>query len=77
MSDGAKKNKGLILCTDNFSWQEVVLLMNILKIKFDINSKIYLEKNKPRIYISQLELVRIKDFLKPYFISHFYYKLHL
>ena len=35
--DGAKRNKGLTLCTDNFSLQEVVLLINIFIINFNIN----------------------------------------
>lgn len=54
-----------------------LLLMNILKIKYDINTKVYLEKGKPRIYIHNLELIRIRPFLKPYFITFFIYKLHL
>lgn len=45
MGDGSKRNKGLILCTDNFTLQEVVLLVNILIIKFEINPTIQKEKN--------------------------------
>lgn len=40
MGDGAKLNKGLILCTDSFTVQELITLMNVLKIKYDINSTI-------------------------------------
>jgi len=40
MGDGAKLNKGLILCTDSFTIQEVITLMNVLKIKYDIDSTI-------------------------------------
>jgi hypothetical protein len=29
MGDGARRNKGIILCTDRFTLQEVVLLINI------------------------------------------------
>ena len=29
MGDGAKKNKGITLCTDNFTLQEVTMLINI------------------------------------------------
>jgi len=38
MGDGAKNNKGLVLCTDSFTIQEVVKLMNVLKIKFNIHN---------------------------------------
>ena len=37
MGDGSKRAKGIVLCTDNFSLQEVILLANILNFKFDIN----------------------------------------
>jgi hypothetical protein len=77
MGDGAQKNKGITLCTDNFSFQDVILLMNILKIKYDINTTIHIEKNKPRIYINKKELDKIVKEIKPYFIKHFLYKIHL
>lgn len=77
MGDGSKKNKGIVLCTDSFSYKEVVILMNILKIRYDINTSIYLEKNKPRIYINEWELGKILHKIKPYFVKSFLYKLHL
>lgn len=77
MGDGAKKNKGITLCTDSFSFKEVVLLMNILKIKFDINSTIHLEKHKPRIYINNREIQKILPHIKPYIVKSMMYKLSL
>lgn len=77
MGDGAKRNKGVTLCTDNFSFQDIVLLINILKIKFNIDTTIHLEKHKPRIYINKTELNKILPFIKPYFVKSFLYKLHL
>lgn len=47
MGDGSRKNKGLLLCTDSFTIQEVVLLMNILIIKY--NLKCTLHKSPPEI----------------------------
>ena len=42
MGDGSKTGGGgLILCTDSFSLKDIILLMNILKIKFDIDATIY------------------------------------
>jgi hypothetical protein len=40
MGDGAIKNKGLVLCTDSFTLQEVIKLRNVLDIKYDIDSTI-------------------------------------
>ena len=76
MGDGSKRAKGLVLCTDNFSLQEVVLLVNILILKFDINPTIQKEKNKFRIYINGKSLMKIKPFILPYFVDHFLYKIN-
>jgi len=76
MGDGSKRAKGLILCTDNFNLQEVVLLVNILIIKFNINPTIQKEKNKFRIYINEKSLIKIKPFILPFFVDHFLYKLN-
>jgi hypothetical protein len=73
--DGAKRNKGIILCTDCFSIIEVVLLMNILLIKFNIKSTIHFDNNKPRIFINKVELDKIKPHIKPYFVNRFLYKI--
>ena len=73
--DGAKRNKGIILCTDCFSVKEVVLLMNILLIKFDIISRIHFDNNRPRIYINKAELNKIKPLIRPYFVHRFLYKI--
>ena len=77
MGDGSNRNKGITLCTDSFTIKEVVLLINILKIKFDINSTIHMEKNKPRIYINKLELSKLLPYIKPYFVYELLYKLSL
>jgi hypothetical protein len=75
MGDGSKRNKGITLCTDSFTFKDVIILINILKIKFNINSTIHIEKHKPRIYINRHELSKILPFIKPYFVDHFLYKL--
>lgn len=77
MCDGSKRNKGITLCTDSFSFKEVVILMNILIIKYNIKSSIHLEKNKPRIYINRKELNKLLNYIEPYFVKTFLYKLFL
>jgi len=77
MGDGAKRNKGIVLCTQGFSFPEVVTLMNILKIKFDINSTIHFDKQKPTIHINQTNLYKILPYITPYFVDSMKYKIHL
>lgn len=76
MGDGSKRNKGIILCTDNFTIKEVIILMNILLIKYNINSTIHYDNKKPRIYINKKELNKIILKIKPFFVNSFLYKLH-
>lgn len=77
MGDGAKHNKGIILCTDGFTIIEVILLMNIIRIKFDINPTMYQTKNRPRIHIFKRDLLKIRPLISPYFVEHFLYKIYL
>jgi hypothetical protein len=76
MGDGSKRAKGLILCTDNFNLQDVVLLINILIIRFNINPTIQKEKDNFRIYINGKDLIKIRPYILPYFVDHFLYKIN-
>lgn len=75
MGDGSKRNEGITLCTDNFTLPEVVLLINILMIKFDIKPTLHKEKNNYRIYINKVDLNKIRLHLLPHFVDHFLYKI--
>ena len=75
MGDGAKRNKGVILCTDNFSIKEIILLINILKIKFDLDCTIHNDNKYNRIYINKNSLNKIYDKIKPYFDDTLLYKI--
>ena len=75
MGDGSKRNEGVTLCTDKFTLPEVVLLINILIIKFDINPTLHKEKNNYRIYINKVDLNKIRPHLLPHFVDHFLYKI--
>ena len=74
--DGSKLNKGITLCTNNFTLQEVCLLINILIIKFDINPTIHKDRSNFRIHINKKDLNKIKPQLLPYFSKHFLYKIY-
>lgn len=75
MGDGAKRNKGIILCTDSYSIQDIVLLMNILKINFNLNTKIHIDNGKNRIYINRKEFEKVRLMVRPYFSKRFLYKI--
>jgi len=75
MGDGSKRKNGLILCTDNFTLKEIIILMNIFKIKFNIDSTIQKEKFYFRIYINKNNIDKIKPNIKPYFVKSMLYKI--
>ena len=52
MGDGRRMGNGLILCTHNYSIQDVVRLMNVLMIKYRLICTLRMNKGKPTIYIS-------------------------
>lgn len=77
MGDEAILNKGLVLCTDSFTLQKVVLLMNVLRIKYDINSTIQgFNKGKPRIYILPESMLKLRNLVKLHMLSSMWYKLN-
>jgi hypothetical protein len=50
MGDGNKKRKGLVINTQSFNLKEVILLANILRLKFNLNPKIQLSIPDKSIY---------------------------
>lgn len=61
MGDG-KGNlfKGLYLCTDSFSDYDIVKLMNVLLIRYDIQSNLVKDSGKSRIYIPSTENKKVR-----------------
>lgn len=76
MGDGAKHNRGLILCTDGFTIKETILLMDILRIKFNISPTMYLLRGNPRIHIFRRDMLKIIPLIKPHFVKSFLYKIY-
>lgn len=78
MGDGAqisRKQGGLILGTDAFTIKEVVYLMNVLLIKYNIESTLKLHDNKPRIYIKGKSMNIVSELVKPYVSFDMLYKI--
>ncbi len=76
MGDGSFTGKGLLLCTDSFSIKEVVILINIIIIKYNINCSIqYSTKKYPRIYIGKNSMFKLRKLVLPHMHESMLYKL--
>lgn len=77
MGDGGFKSKGIYICTDSYSIQDVIRLMNVLILRYDLKCTLHKASNSYgyRIYISRNSLDKIKIIVKPYFIPSMLYKL--
>jgi hypothetical protein len=66
----------LLLCTDSYKIEDVVKLINILLIKYDVNCTInYHKKIYPRIYILKKDLDKVRKIVLPYMHKSMLYKL--
>jgi len=76
MGDGVAHPSGLVIATDSFSVQEVVLLINILYVRYGIESTIkYHRENAPRIYIRARSKHTLRTIVTPYLCPSMLYKL--
>lgn len=78
MGDGAAKQHGLIICTDSYKLVDVVRLMNVLMIRYNIDCGIrFHTPTQPRIYISQRSMPILRELVKPYMTKSMLYKIGL
>lgn len=80
MGDGYFSEGSSRICTDNFTKDEVLILIDILQKKFDIKASIVKRKNPNntivwRIRISWLSMEKLKLLINPYMIPEMLYKL--
>ena len=75
MCDGTRKNNAQILQTPCFTLKEVVFILNVLLIKYNINSTIHYQRNLPVLYIKTASKNRIRNKLKPFKCKSMKYKL--
>ena len=74
--DGMASKKGLVLCTDSFSFEEVIKLTNVLIIRYNFICKIRLNKeNQYRIYISEKSLDSLISIVRPHMDASMIYKI--
>ena len=77
MDDGYKSGKGLYICTESFSLNEIKILINILTNKFNLECNCHMMTNGYRIYVFSSSKAKLIKLVKSYFIEHFYYKLDI
>lgn len=79
MDDGnlkqVDKTKSLILCTDSYSKEEVLLLGNMLETKYNIHVSYHLKGGNYRIYIPTRYYLEIKNKIEPIIHESMKYKL--
>jgi len=79
MGDGAyHKDGGLILCTDSYSLQNVIYLINVLIIKYDFKCTLQKTSSKNyRIYFKKESMDNLRKIVSPFMLSSMLYKIHL
>jgi hypothetical protein len=82
LGDGYFTDGSLKICTDNFTKEEVLRLIEVLQVKYNIKATINKRTNyggavKWRIRISKLSMDKLISLVRPYIISEMLYKLGL
>lgn len=77
MDDGYKSVNGFYLCTESYSLSDNEKLKIILKNKFNLDCGIHKHSNGNRLYIYSTSRDKLLELVKPYLLTHFYYKFDL
>lgn len=76
MGDGTSDHgNGVILCTDSFNLKDVIILMNVLIIRYKLECTLRLHGSNPRIYIRKRSMPLLLSIVTPYFHSSMLYKI--
>jgi LAGLIDADG DNA endonuclease family len=76
MGDGSKKANGLKINTHSFSLQEVVMLINVLIIRYQLDCTIINVKNgQYKIYIQPNSMDKLRNIVLPFIIPSMLYKI--
>jgi hypothetical protein len=79
MGDGSVQRHGLIICTNGYSIEDVVKLMNVLMIRYRLECSIrearFHRRLEYMIYIKQGSMPLLRIIVKPYMHPSMLYKL--
>lgn len=74
MGDGSYKHKGLLLNLQSFTVKELILFMNVLKIKFDLDTSLHKSRDKYTVYIKVNSVKILYPKIKHYIVPSMRYK---
>lgn len=78
MGDGAKLGLGLKLCTDSFTVQDTVNLINVLTLKYDLVCSLHrVREGQFRIYIFPKSMDKLRAIVLPYMVPSMLYKINM
>jgi hypothetical protein len=77
MDDGTFKSPGVRIAINNFTKEEGERLIEILRIKYSIESSLHKNNNRYQLYIKKESMKILIDLVKPYFHPTMLYKLGL
>ena len=79
MGDGIYiKDRGVILCTDSYIKEDVLLLVEVLSLQFGLNCTLHQRKaNQFRIYILKNSVENLSKIVLPFLIPTVRYKIGL
>jgi len=67
MGDGSSREFGLEICTDCYSVKDVVRLMNVLIIRYNLECTLHYHRpTQPRIYIRQRSMPLLRELVRPH-----------
>jgi hypothetical protein len=76
MGDGSSREFGLEICTDCYSVIDVVRLMNVLIVRYNLDCTLHYHRpNQPRIYIRQRSMPTLRELVRPHMEKSMLYKI--
>jgi hypothetical protein len=60
------QKNGLTICVSSSNIKDIIMIINVLKIKYNLNSKIYYQAEKPIILIDNESLSLLRSIITPY-----------
>jgi len=76
MGDGSVESHGLIICTDSYSIEDTIRLINVLIIRYRLECTLRVHRtNQYRIYIRQTSMPSLLNIVFPYMHPSMLYKL--
>lgn len=77
MDDGCFVKSGVRIATNNFTKQEHEIIIQILKLKYDLDCTIQTIDNRHSVYIRSNSLNKLRKIVDPYILSNMKYKIGL